>query len=135
MDYGFWADVIGVIHALVVLFVVGGQALILAGWGLGWTWTRNRVFRYAHLAVIGTVVVQQWLGAWCPLTLWESGLRRKAGAGGYEGGFIEYWLDALLYYAAPAWVFTAVYTAFGALVAATFVFYRPGNPSPPANED
>ena len=129
------ADIVGVVHALFVLFVVGGQALILAGWGLGWAGTRNRVFRYAHLAAIGFVVAQQWLGAWCPLTLWESGLRQKAGAEGYEVGFIEYWLEALLYYAAPAWVFTAVYTAFGALVAATFVFYRPKKPSPPGNGD
>ena len=36
MDYGLWADVIGVLHALFVLFVVGGQGLIVAGWGLGW---------------------------------------------------------------------------------------------------
>ena len=135
MDYGFWADMIGVTHALFVFFVGGGQALILAGWGLDWTWTRNRLFRYAHLGVIGFVVVQQWLGQWCPLTLWESSLRRKAGGEGYEVGFIEYWLDALLYYAARPWAFTAVYTAFGALVIVTFVFYRPGNPCPPGDED
>jgi hypothetical protein len=31
VDYGLWADVIGVLHALFVLFVVGGQGLIVAG--------------------------------------------------------------------------------------------------------
>ncbi len=128
MDDGVLADVIGVTHAVIVLFIVGGQALVLAGWGWGWAWTRGRVFRFAHLAAIGFVVAQQWLGAICPLTLWESELRRKAGAEaeGLETGFIEYWLDALLYYSAPAWVFTAVYTTFGATVAAPFVFYPPG---------
>ncbi len=126
MDNTLLADVIGVTHALIVLFIVGGQALVMAGWGWGWTWTKDRVFRFAHLAAIGFVVAQQWLGAVCPLTLWESDLRQKSGDGGYETGFIEYWLDALLYYSAPAWVFTAVYTAFGATVAATFVFYPPG---------
>ena len=130
MDDVLLADVIGVTHALFVLFVVGGQGLVLAGWGLGWRWTRNRVFRYGHLGAIGFVVLQQWLGAWCPLTLWESALRLKAGAQGYERGFIEDWLNTLLYFSAPAWVFTAVYTAFGALVVATFAFYRPGK-SPP----
>ena len=130
MDDGLLADVIGVTHALFVLFVVGGQGLILAGWGLGWDWTRNRAFRYGHLGAIGFVVLQQWLGQWCPLTLWESELRRKAGAEGYERGFIEHWLNALLYYSAPTWVFTAVYTAFAALVVATFVYYRPGSPPP-----
>ena len=34
MDYGLWADVIGVLHALFVLFVVGGQGLIVVGWRL-----------------------------------------------------------------------------------------------------
>ena len=130
MDYGLWADVVGILHALFVLFVVGGQGLIVAGWGLGWVWTRNRAFRYGHLAAIGFVVVQQWLGQWCPLTLWETELRRKAGEQGYDGGFIEYWLNALLYYSAPAWVFTVVYTVFGALVIATFVFYPPRKKSP-----
>ncbi len=134
MDDGLLADVIGVTHALFVLFVVGGQGLILAGWGLGWGWTRNRALRYGHLGAIGFVVVQQWLGAWCPLTLWESELRLKAGAQGYEGGFIEDWLNTLLYFSAPAWVFTAVYTAFGALVVATFAYYRPGKPRPQAKD-
>ena len=130
MDYGLWADAIGVVHALFVLFVVGGQALILAGWGLAWGWTRDRVFRYAHLAAIAYVVFQQWLGRWCPLTIWESELRLKAGQQGYEAGFIAHWLDRLLYYSAPGWVFTTVYTAFGLIVAATFVFYPPRKGAP-----
>ena len=125
MNYSLLADAVGIIHAVIVLFIVGGQALVLAGWGWGWAWTRGRVFRFAHLCAIGFVVAQQWLGAVCPLTLWESELRQKAGGEGYETGFIEYWLNALLYYSAPPWVFTAVYTAFGATVAATFFFYPP----------
>ena len=132
MNYGFWADLIGVIHTLYLLFVVVGQVLILAGWGLGWAWTRNRAFRYVHLGAIAYVIVQQWLGQWCPLTLWESELRRKAGEQGYDGGFIEYWLNALLYYSAPTWVFTVVYTGFGALVAATLFYYPPEKKTPPA---
>ena len=128
MEYGLWADIIGVIHALFVLFVVGGQALILAGWAARWIWTRARVFRFAHLATIGFVVIQQWLGQLCPLTFWESELRRKAGMQGYDGGFIEYWLEALLYYSAPTWVFTAVYTLFGGIVLARFVLYPPEKP-------
>jgi hypothetical protein len=125
MQYGLWADVIGVIHALLVLFVVGGQALILAGWAARWIWTRGRAFRFAHLAAIVFIVAQQWLGRLCPLTIWENELRRKAGAQGYEGGFIEYWLEALIYYSAPAWVFTLAYTTFGVLVAVSFVLYPP----------
>ena len=135
MNYGFWADLIGVVHTLFLLFVVVGQVLILAGWGLGWAWTRNRAFRYVHLSAIAYVVVQQWLGQWCPLTIWESEMRRRAGDQGYQAGFIADWLDHLLYYSAPGWVFTVVYTLFGALVMATFVYYRPGTPAPPKTEN
>jgi hypothetical protein len=122
---GLWADAIGITHGLFVLFVVGGQALILAGWGLGWRWTRNMLFRALHLAAIGFVVIQQWLGELCPLTVWESALRRQAGAEGYRAGFIADWLDRLLYFSAPTWVFTVVYTLFAALVVASFVLYKP----------
>jgi len=125
VDSNFWADVIGITHAVFVLFVVGGLALILAGWAAAWEWTQNRVFRFAHLAAIGFVVIQQWMRAWCPLTLWENELRRKEGVAGYEVEFIEYWLNALLYYSAPSWVFTTVYTAFGLMVAAAFVYCPP----------
>jgi len=124
-DYGLLADAVGIVHALFVLFVVGGQGLILAGWALGWALTRGRVFRYTHLAAIAFVVVQQWLGRWCPLTLWESELRRKAGREGFDKGFVETWFEALLYYSAPGWVFTLVYTAFGVLVVVTFWRYPP----------
>lgn len=131
MSYGLLADIIGVFHALFVVFVVGGQGLILAGWAAGWTWTRGRTFRHLHLIAIGFVVLQQWLGRLCPLTVWETGLRHRAGADGYEGGFIEYWLQALLYYSAPSWVFTAVYTLFGAVVVGSFLYYPPDK-KPPA---
>ena len=134
MNYGFWADLIGVVHTLFLLFVVVGQVLILAGWLLGWAWTRNRAFRDVHVGAIAYVVNQQWLGQWCPLTIWESEMRRRAGDQGYQAGFIADWLDRLLYYSAPGWVFTVVYTLFGALVMATFVYYRPGTPAPQKTE-
>ncbi len=134
MDYGLWADVIGIVHALFVLFVVGGQGMILAGWGLAWGWTKNRIFRLAHLATIGFVVVQQWLGELCPLTAWETEFRHRAGAEGLGESFIQYWLDRLLYFSAPTWMFTVLYTAFGALVIATFVFHPPRK-RPKFNQD
>jgi polyferredoxin len=75
------------------------------------------VFRYSHLAAVGIVVGQAWLGRICPLTTWENALRRRAGQSSYEETFIQHWLHPLLFYAAPAWVFTAIYSIFGVLVA------------------
>ena len=69
--------------------------------------------------------MQSWFGIVCPLTAWEMALRRKAGVPGYDGSFVAYWLSRLLYYSFPDWVFVAVYTAFGLLVVATWLWVRP----------
>lgn len=119
------ADAVLVVHALFVAFVVAGLVLIFTGKILGWSWVRHRGFRIAHLVAIGIVVVQSWLGAICPLTTLEMVLRSRAGGTTYGGSFIAHWLDALLYYQAPAWVFAVGYTAFGALVVAGWFWVRP----------
>ena len=114
--YGLMADGILVVHFAFVLFVVLGLALILVGLRAGWAWVHNRRFRIAHLAAIGIVVVQAWLGRLCPLTVWENELRRRAGQLDYPAGFVQHWLHRVLFFEAEPWVFTAIYTAFGALV-------------------
>jgi hypothetical protein len=123
--YGVLADAVLVTHALFIAFVVFGQALILVGLWLGWRWVRNFPFRIAHLAAIGIVVLQAWLGVLCPLTVLENTLRRRAGEPGYAGSFIGHWLHQLIFYDAEPWVFTAAYTAFAAAVAATWIYGRP----------
>ena len=119
------ADLVVFIHALFVLFVVAGQALILTGWIVGWRWTRNPVFRIAHLVAIGFVVAEAWFGVVCPLTTLEYELRNSAGQTAYEMSFIGYWLNRLMFYTAPEWVFTLVYTLFALVAVTTFVFYPP----------
>lgn len=119
------ADAILVTHVLFVVFVVAGLVLIFVGHGRSWPWIRNPWFRLAHLAAIGVVVLQAWLGRICPLTIWEMALREKAGDATYRGSFIAHWLQTLLYYEAPAWVFTIGYTVFGLLVAIAWVRIRP----------
>ncbi len=123
--YGFLADAILVVHTGFVLFVVVGFVLTVAGLAAGWSWVRNRTFRVVHLVAIGFVVVQAWLGQLCPLTIWESALRRRAGEAGYEESFVGHWLGRFLYYEAEPWVFTLVYTLFGAAVIAVWLLGRP----------
>ena len=125
MWYRLAADALLALHVAFVLFVVVGLALILAGAWRGWGWVRNPWFRVAHLAAIGIVVLQAWLGRICPLTIWEMALRERAGDATYTGAFIAHWLQALLYYEAPLWVFGIAYTAFGALVVASWAWVRP----------
>lgn len=119
------ADAILLLHVLFVVFVVVGLVLIFTGKWRGWRWVRHFWFRLAHLCAIGYVVAQSWLGAICPLTLWEMQLRAKAGDAVYAGSFIAHWLQQLLYYRAPEWVFILLYTLFGALVAASWYWVRP----------
>ena len=52
-------------------------------------------------------------------------LRSTAGTPTYGGGFIEHWLQRVLYYDAAPWVFVLGYTAFGSLVLGTWWLYPP----------
>ena len=119
------ADLVLAIHVAFILFVVGGQILILAGWAQGWSWPRRRWFRLLHLLAIGVVMLQAWIGAICPLTTLENFFRDAAGIATYENGFIRHWVRELVFYTAPAWVFTLVYTVFAGLVALTWLVYPP----------
>ena len=121
----FVADLVLAAHASLVVFVVGGQVLILAGWTFGWRWPRNLAFRLAHAGVIALVVLESWFGVTCPLTWVEFRLRAAAGSPSAAESFIGHWLQRLIFYDAPPWAFTLVYTSFAAVVAATLVFYPP----------
>jgi hypothetical protein len=124
-SYRLAADILLLLHVMVVLFIVGGLLLIIAGGAWGWSWVRNPWFRVAHLIAIAVVVAQSWAGAICKLTVWEQALRQRAGDAAYAGSFIVHWLDKLLYYQAPAWVFVLCYTLFAMLVAVAWYRVRP----------
>jgi len=125
----FWyllaADALLFSHVMFVAFVVFGLLLILIGKVMDWLWVRNLWFRLAHLAAIAVVVLQSWAGVICPLTTWEMALRERAGGATYPGSFVSHWLEVLLYYRAPAWVFAVCYTVFGALVVASWFWVPP----------
>ena len=127
-DMTLWralADLVLVTHATYVLFVVGGQVLIVIGWIRGWEWTCCRVFRLLHLVAIGLVMLEAWLGINCPLTILENFLRLQTGAVAYENNFIGHWLRRVIFYAAPECIFALIYTVFTALVILTWLAYPP----------
>lgn len=113
------------LHFSIVAFVVGGLVLTIIGNLRAWRWVNAPWFRLAHLVAIAFVVAQAWFGATCPLTSLEMWLRANARAGTYSGSFIGHWLQRLLYYEAPTWVFTLGYSLFGLLVAATWWCFPP----------
>ncbi len=122
--YRALADLVLTIHTGFVLFVVVGLLTILCGGFLRWHWVRNPWFRAGHLAAIGIVVIQAWLGIICPLTTLEMYLRDKAGDETYDGTFIAHWLRKLLFYQAPPWVFVVGYTLFGRAVIGSWLLFR-----------
>ena len=135
------ADALLSLHIMFVAFVVLGLLFIFTGAALSWAWIRNPIFRIVHLLAIMVVAVQAWLGVVCPLTVIEMNFRTRAGDVVYNGTFISHWLQELLYYDAPDWIFKVCYTAFGMLVIISWILIRPGPlrkqqpppPPPPGN--
>ncbi|HEV8001366.1 MAG TPA: DUF2784 domain-containing protein [Planctomycetaceae bacterium] len=123
--YRVLADVVVVLHAAYVAFVVFGELAILLGIVLRWSWIRNRTFRLLHLSAIVVVVLEAWCGITCPLTTWENWLRSQAGQTVEEGDFIGRWLHHALFYRAEPWVFTTIYSVFGALVVLSLILAPP----------
>jgi hypothetical protein len=113
------ANIVLVLHALIVVFIVGGLFAIWIAAGLGLAWARNRAFRITHLVAIGIVATLAVIDVPCPLTVLEDYLR--TGTAGPQG-FIQRWVSAWLYYDFPGWVFVLAYTAF--LLAVILTWYR-----------
>jgi len=87
MLYSLLADLVVVVHALFVLFVVVGGALVLRHPRIAWI--------HVPAAVWGVAI--EYFGWVCPLTPLEAWLRGRAGMAQYTGGFIEHYLEPVLY--------------------------------------
>ena len=87
MVYRLFADVVVVIHALFVVFVVLGGLTVLRWPRLAWL----------HLPAAAWGALIEFAGLICPLTPFEKWLRERAGQAAYEGGFIQHYLLPVLY--------------------------------------
>jgi hypothetical protein len=111
MATAFFADAVLVLHGLFIVWVVSGGLAVIARPGLAWL----------HLPAAAWGVWISWSGSYCPLTPLEQSLRRAAGQAGYEGGFIEHYLGALIY---PAGLTVELQWRYGAAVLViNLVFY------------
>lgn len=87
MLYGSLADLVLVAHLAFVGFVVLGGFLVLRWRRLAWI--------HVPVALWGAAIVLT--GFTCPLTPLENRLQRLGGRAGYQGGFIEHYVTAVLY--------------------------------------
>jgi hypothetical protein len=87
MRYLLLADLVLLLHACFVLFVLAGGLAVL----------RWRHMAWLHLpAALWGAAIE--MGGWiCPLTYLENHLRRLGGGAGYNVTFIERYLEPLLY--------------------------------------
>ena len=115
------ADALLVVHFVIAAFIVGGLVLVWLGAALGWNWTRTPWFRYLHLGAIAFVAAEALAGIACPLTVWEDLLR----GGVRPESFVGRWVQRLLYYQAPEWVFTVAYVLWTAATLLTLWLVPP----------
>lgn len=81
------ADAVVVVHFGFILFVAGGPML-------AWRWPR---LVWAHVPALAWGVTTVTVGVPCPLTPLEKHLRRLAGSEGYEGGFVDNYIEGVVY--------------------------------------
>lgn len=103
MMYSLAADLVLVMHFLFIAFALGGAALVLR-----WRWLAALQIPAAVWAAL--IEFRGWI---CPLTPLEQTLRRAAGETGYEGGFIEHYLEPVIY---PAGLTPEIQTFIGLIV-------------------
>jgi hypothetical protein len=87
MPWHLAADAVLILHLAFVVFAVGGGFLT-------WRWPRVVWIHVPALAWGLWIELSGWI---CPLTPLENHLRGLAGQEGYEGGFVEHYLMAVLY--------------------------------------
>jgi len=85
--YRVLADLVLLIHLAFVLFVVLGGLFVLRSPRLAWL--------HIPAAVWGVLI--EYTGWICPLTPLENSLRVKGGEAGYSGGFIQHYIQPVLY--------------------------------------
>ena len=103
MPYRLLADLVLVLHAAFVVFVVLGALLALRWPRVAWV--------HVPVALWGAGI--EFVGGICPLTPLENHWRRLAGELGYPGGFIEHYIVSALY---PDGLTRNVQIVLGALV-------------------
>lgn len=87
MPWRILADLVVALHFAFIAFVV-------AGGYLAWRWPR---LAWLHAIALAWGLWILAAGAICPLTPLENALRLRAGGSGYEGGFMQRYLIAVIY--------------------------------------
>lgn len=112
------------LHLAVIAFNVAGCVLVPIGARRGWRWVRGFWFRLAHLLSLAVVALQALLGRACFLTIWQGDVSGASNVPPLIAG----WINRLIYWPLPLWIFAIGYVAVFVYVIALWVFVRPCTP-------
>ncbi len=87
MLYRLLAGLVVVVHLAFILFVAGGALL---------AWRRPALV-WGHVPSVGWALAGITVGVACPLTPLEKSLRRLAGQEADPGGFVDHYLEGVVY--------------------------------------
>jgi len=112
------ASVILAVHVLIIGFNIFGLVAIPLGAWRGWRFVHAPLWRLLHLGSIGITALQAAMGQACFLTIWQVGLE---GEPGNEVPLIMGWVNSIIFWPLPLWVFTTIYLLILAYVLALLV--------------
>lgn len=104
------ATLILIVHLGIVAFNVGGLVVIPVGGTLDWRWVRIPWLRLLHVLSLAVVALQALFGRACFLTIWQFAVQ-SGGSQSEPAPMIATWINRLLYWPLPHWVFVAAYVA------------------------
>ena len=100
------AEVVLAIHLAVINFNLFGLIVVPIGATLGWRFVRVRWWRLLHLLSMAVVAVQAIAGRACFLTILQDGF---SGGGGQPTPLIMAFVNRLVFWPLPIWVFAVIY--------------------------
>jgi Protein of Unknown function (DUF2784) len=109
-------------HLVIVLFNVFGLVAVPIGAVRGWRFVRIRWWRLLHILLLAAVAGQAFFGRACILTLWQAAL---AGGAAERTPLIMRWVDRLIYWPLPLWVFAVLYAVVFGYALALFWLVPP----------
>ena len=102
------ADIILILHFLVVIFITVGFLLVPIGYYYDWRWIKNFKLRLFHFGLMFIVTFETLVGITCPLTSIENYLRGINNS----KSFISFWIEKIIYWDFPTSFFIFLYFVF-----------------------
>lgn len=113
-------------HVAIILFNLFGLVAVPLGASCGWRFVHVAWWRVLHILLLAAVAGQAVFGRACILTLWQRDLAGAAfGVGADPTPLLVGWVDRLIYWPLPLWVFAVLYVLVFAYALALFLLVPP----------